>query len=68
MAYYDYDSIKDVDVVMGAFMMLKREVIYSIGKFDESYFMYSEETDLCYRAIQKVWKVQYYPNSEIMHT
>tara|TARA_Y100000590_G_scaffold382759_1_gene452970 strand:- start:1390 stop:2313 length:924 start_codon:yes stop_codon:yes gene_type:complete len=67
MSCFDYDSIQDVDVVMGAFMMLKRGVIDSIGKFDESYFMYSEETDLCYRAIQKGWKVQYYPNSEIMH-
>lgn len=67
MSHFKYDKVQEVDVVMGAFMMIKREIFNKIYGFDEKFFMYSEETDFCYRAKNAGWKVVFYPNAEIIH-
>lgn len=67
MSYFKYDEIREVDVVLGAFMMTRRELVDQIGGMDEQFFMYSEETDYCYRAKQNGWKVYFYPDAEIIH-
>jgi hypothetical protein len=48
-------------------MLIRKQVIGQIGYFDEDYFMYTEETDLCYRAKKAGWKVYYLPQWEITH-
>ncbi|MFA6552996.1 MAG: glycosyltransferase family 2 protein [Patescibacteria group bacterium] len=55
------------DWVAGSFFMINREVINKIGLFDESYFMYMEDVDYCYRARQAGWQVAYYPQAVITH-
>ena len=67
MSYFNYDATREVDVVMGAFMMARRDAIDDIGLFDERYYMYSEEVDWCWMAKQKGWKVYFYPAAEIVH-
>jgi len=67
MTYFDYKRTREVDVVSGAFMMVRREAIEQIGLMDEQFFMYAEETDWCYRAQNAGWKVYFYPGTEIIH-
>ncbi|MET0341075.1 MAG: glycosyltransferase family 2 protein [Polyangiales bacterium] len=56
-----------VDWLSGASMMFRRTVLERIGGFDEAYFLYFEETDLCLRAKAAGWQVWYVPQSRVMH-
>lgn len=67
MTYFDFDNIKEVECVMGSFMMIRKRAIKQAGMMDERYFMYTEEADLCYRYKKKGWKIGYYPRAEIIH-
>jgi len=67
MSFFDHDSIREVDVVKGACMMVRKEVFDRVGLFDESYFMYSEETDFCYRGKKAGYRVFFYPEGRIIH-
>jgi GT2 family glycosyltransferase len=67
MTYWNYDTHRDVDWVMGAVIILRREVVEQEGLFDEEYFMYSEEMDLCYRLKQAGWKVSFVPEATATH-
>ncbi len=62
-----YMKGKELDWVTGAFMMIRREVINDIGYFDREYFMYTEDTDYCYRAKEKGWKIRFNPKWSITH-
>jgi GT2 family glycosyltransferase len=61
------DEIAEVDAVVGAFMLIRADVIHEVGLMDESFFMYGEDLDFCYRAKQKGWKVLYYPAVTVLH-
>jgi GT2 family glycosyltransferase len=56
-----------VDCVMGSFMLIPRAYLKEIGYFDETFFMYAEETDLCYRIKRQGKKVVYFPGASIIH-
>ncbi|MFA6098838.1 MAG: glycosyltransferase family 2 protein [Patescibacteria group bacterium] len=62
-----YKKISYPDWVVGAFFAIKAEVLKKIGFFDEKYFMYMEEVDLCYRIKKAGWKVAYYPEASAVH-
>ena len=67
---FDTDSISRAHMVpwvMGAFMMIRSEVIAQIGMLDENLFMYGEEPDFCYRAAQAGWQRWYTPDGHIIH-
>ena len=68
MSDFKYDSTRQVDVIMGAFMAVRRKVIEEIGGMDERFFMYSEETDWCYRTKQSGWEIIFYPDAKIVHS
>jgi N-acetylglucosaminyl-diphospho-decaprenol L-rhamnosyltransferase len=57
----------EVDWVSGAAMMVRREAFEQIGGFDERYFMYVEDVDLCNRLHQAGWKSLYYPLVSMLH-
>ena len=61
------DAIIRVDWVVGACMLVRRAVLNEIGGFDEGFFMYSEELDLCRRAVQAGWQVVYFPPAVVTH-
>ncbi|MCA0454114.1 MAG: glycosyltransferase family 2 protein [Chloroflexi bacterium] len=67
MTDWDYDTTRQVDVIMGAFMMVRRELISKIGMMDEAFFMYSEEVDWCYRFKQAGSTVYFYPDVTCVH-
>lgn len=58
---------KPVDWVCGACMMVRREALDQVGLLDEGFFMYWEETDLCWRLWQHGWEVYYLPEACITH-
>jgi N-acetylglucosaminyl-diphospho-decaprenol L-rhamnosyltransferase len=61
------DEVQEVDWLVGACLMMRRDAIEDVGLLDERFFMYSEELDWCYRAKQKGWKVVYLPTAEVIH-
>jgi len=62
-----YEKEREVDWITGAFFLIRRKVIKDVGYFDEDYFMYTEETDYCYRTKKKGWKIWYIPSWSIIH-
>lgn len=56
-----------VDYVEGACMLVRRDVYLDIGGLDESFFMYAEEVDLCYRLARAGWQVWYQPQARVVH-
>ena len=61
------DAITAVDWVVGAAMLVRRDVLDQVGGFDEGFFMYSEELDLCRRAVNAGWQVLYVPAAMVTH-
>ena len=61
------DQPEQVDWQSGASIMLRREVFETVGGFDEAFFLYFEETDLCVRAKAAGWECWYVPDSRVMH-
>jgi hypothetical protein len=62
-----HTQIKEVDWLTGAFMLFRKSILEKVGGFDEDYFMYTEEVDLCYRVRRAGWKVLYLPQWSITH-
>ncbi|HEV2368357.1 MAG TPA: glycosyltransferase family 2 protein [Acidimicrobiales bacterium] len=67
MLDWDHGTAARVDWVSGACFVARREVIEKLGGFDEDYFMYGEDVDLCWRARQAAWEVGYEPRAEVVH-
>ena len=61
------DGPTAVDWTAGASLMMRRDVLDQIGLFDETFFLYFEETDLCRRAKQAGWPTIYLPESSVTH-
>lgn len=67
LTYVDEEQIQEVDSVVGAFMMIRRECLETVGLLDDSYFMYGEDVDFCWRAKEAGWRVFYVPTATILH-
>ncbi|MGQ9600418.1 MAG: glycosyltransferase family 2 protein [Anaerolineae bacterium] len=67
VTYLSPDVTAEVDSVVGAFMLIRSEVLAQIGLLDERYFMYAEDLDFCYRAKQQGWQVWYNANVIVLH-
>jgi N-acetylglucosaminyl-diphospho-decaprenol L-rhamnosyltransferase len=63
----DPTRARDVDTVSGAAVWLRREALDDVGGWDERYFMYMEDVDLCLRLRRAGWRVRYEPAGEIVH-
>jgi GT2 family glycosyltransferase len=66
-ARFDHDEVREVEFLMGACLLVRREAADTVGLFDEDYFMFTEETDWCYRFRQAGWTVLFYPGAEFVH-
>ena len=64
---FAHDETREVEFVMGACMLVRREAIETVGGLDEDFFLFSEETDWCYRFREAGWKVVFYPGAETVH-
>jgi len=63
----DSESAKEVDWIQGSAMMIRRGAMEKVGLFDERFFMYFEDADLCRRFWQSGWKVIYLPKAKMAH-
>ena len=60
-------DIAEVDVITGAFLLMKRNLYLEINGLDETYFLYGEDIDLCYTLIRKGYKNWYFGKSSVLH-
>lgn len=67
LGYLDNDSTHQIDVLSGAFMVMRKETLDQVGLLDEDFFMYGEDIDLSYRITQGGYKNYYYPGTTIIH-
>jgi GT2 family glycosyltransferase len=67
MTFADPDELLEVDAVVGAFMMIRREAIVQVGLLDETYFMYGEDLDWAYRIKARDWTIYYNPAVTVTH-
>lgn len=67
MHSWDVETPQRVDIVQGASFILRRAILERVGLLDDSYFMYSEEVDLCYRIHQAGWRLFWVPQSPVVH-
>jgi len=66
-AKWETNQAKEVDVLLGACLLLRKEALDQVGLLDEDYFMYSEEVDLCYRIQRAGWRIYWVPQAEVVH-
>jgi N-acetylglucosaminyl-diphospho-decaprenol L-rhamnosyltransferase len=67
VTYLDEHLETEVDCVVGAFMMVRREAIDRVGLLDEAFWMYGEDIDWAFRIKQAGWKTLYYPKVTVLH-
>jgi len=67
LTYKNPDESYTVDAVSGSFMFCRRDLIQELNGFDERFFMYGEDLDLCYRVQEKGYNVSYVPHTTIVH-
>lgn len=67
LGYLDADQTHEVEVLSGAFMLLRREALNKTGLLDEAFFMYGEDIDLSYRMTRAGFRVYYFPEARIIH-
>jgi N-acetylglucosaminyl-diphospho-decaprenol L-rhamnosyltransferase len=67
LADWDRASEREVEWISGSAMLLRREALHDVGVFDEGYFMYVEDVDLCTRLRRAGWKVLFSPELEVVH-
>jgi len=67
LTYLDENETYEVDCLVGAFMMVRSAATCQIGLLDETFFMYGEDIDWCYRIKAAGWKIMYYSDAEIIH-
>ncbi len=67
LTYLDENQTYEVDAISGSFMMMRKEVYDNVGGFDEQFFMYGEDLDLCYRIQKAGYKIYYVHTTQIIH-
>lgn len=67
LSYLDESITTEVDAVVGAFMLVRREAIAAAGLLDESFFMYGEDLDWAFRIKRAGWQIWYYPEVVVLH-
>ncbi|MBA3726348.1 MAG: glycosyltransferase family 2 protein [Armatimonadetes bacterium] len=67
MSDWPHSEARDVDWVSGAALTMTRRLYNQNGGFDEQFFMYLEDVDICYRAHEKGYRVVYYPEAVVTH-
>lgn len=67
LGYLDKDQTHQVEILAGAFMLMRKSVLDQVGLLDEAFFMYGEDIDLSYRIIKAGYHNYYFPEARIIH-
>ncbi len=65
--YLNNNETHEVEILTGAFMLLRKSVLDKVGMFDEDFFMYGEDVDLSYRIVKSGYTNYYFPETQIIH-
>ena len=65
--YWDHARRREVNLLLGAAILVKREVIAEVGGFDERFHMYGEDLEWCLRIVRSGWKIIFDPAAEVLH-
>ena len=66
-AGFGHDEVREVECAKAAAFLIRRKAFEDVGPFDEDFFLFSEETDWCYRARAAGWRTLFYPEAEAVH-
>lgn len=64
---WEHNTVRPVDFVTGACLIVRRECIQEVGLLDEAFFMMVEDVDWCYRIRKGGWEIYYVPSAEVIH-
>jgi Predicted glycosyltransferases len=67
LRHWQRDSEREVEVISGCYLMVRRQVIEQVGGLDEQFFFFGEETDWCRRIARAGWQLRFAPVGEIIH-
>lgn len=67
LSYLDKDETHEIEILSGAFMLMRKDALDKVGLLDEAFFMYGEDIDLSYRIVLGGYKNYYYPKTRIIH-
>ena len=67
LSYLSLDTIHEIDACSGTFLLIRKDLLDRIGWFDEDYFSYGEDLEMCYRAKELGYKVMFNPKVKILH-
>jgi len=67
LGYLPMEETNEIEILSGAFMMMRKEALDKVGLLDEAFFMYGEDIDLSYRIIKGGYKNYYFPETSIIH-
>jgi GT2 family glycosyltransferase len=65
--YWDHSRRRKVRMLSGAAILLRREVIDSVGGFDEEFYFYGEDAELCHRIVTSGWELLFEPEAQVVH-
>lgn len=67
MTWWDFNDVREVEVVYGCFSLVRKEAIDQVGLMDPRYFVFGDDPDWCYRFHKAGWKIMFTPEPEIIH-
>jgi len=67
LSWLDPSTVHDVEACTGAFLLIRREALQAVGGWDERYWFYAEDLDLCLRVTQAGWRVRYVGTTTAVH-
>lgn len=67
LSFLDKNETHEIEILSGAFMLMRKEALDKVGFLDEDFFMYGEDIDLSYRIVLGGYKNYYYPDTRIIH-
>jgi len=67
LGHLNKDEVHEVEILSGAFMLMRKATLDKVGLLDEAFFMYGEDIDLSWRIIKDGWKNYYFPHTRIIH-
>jgi O-antigen biosynthesis protein len=67
LGYLSKDEVHEIEILSGAFMLMRKTALDKVGLLDEDFFMYGEDIDLSYRILKGGYKNYYYPHTRIIH-
>jgi GT2 family glycosyltransferase len=67
MTWWDHNDMREVEQAAGACLAIRRGVFEQIGGFEESYFMFYEDVELCHAVLAAGWKIYFIPQARVYH-